>query len=352
MERFVSPELIRNYLAGKCTPQEVARIREWYDSFEQETDPIDSLSPQERAALKEMMYTEVMHRLRSRDALPRPALFWVKRRQAIIGGAAAVLLLFVGVNVLFDQGNVPVTGSPSANANTTGATTVREVEEIVVENTLRTIKRQTLSDGSVVWLQPDTWISFPREFAPDKRELCMSGEAFFEVQSDASRPFTVYSGDLVTRVLGTSFNIKAYRNGPSAEVSVFTGKVSVSLPSMPRKPGSGELLLAKHEKAVFLQSEKLLKKQSYNTIKEPELNIWKKNTISFNNTPVKDVVKVLNEEFAVSLKVSDADSELNNYILKADFTNQNLPDILQMLEKSLSLTYEIEGKEIILKLDR
>lgn len=352
MKRNLSPELIRKYLAGECSPEETARIREWYDSFESETDPLCFLSPAERDELKEMMYGQVMQRLRTRKALPRLSLFSGKTRYLWIGGSAAAVLLFFGLSVLFER-------DPAADALPESSGTAVSVadcgipgREVRVENTLKTIRRQALPDGSVVWLKPETWISFPEKFAPGTREVNMEGEAFFEVSKDASRPFVVYSGELVTRVLGTSFNIKAYKDGAPAEVSVFTGKVSVSLPSLPHRSGDVELQLVKDEKAVFMRDKKLLKKLTYDAWKEPELRIWKKNTISFDNTPVREVVKALNSEFDVELKVAETDTELNNYILKADFTNQNLPDILQMLERSLSLTYEIAGKEIILKLDK
>lgn len=356
MERNLSPELIRKYLSGECLPEEAERVREWYDSFEGEPDPLCFLSQAERDALKEMMYDEVMQRLRARRALPE-LLFSAKRMYLLLGGAAAAVLLFFGLSVLLERNlleSAPQAGPVSVSSDKAASFSEQRAaeKEILVENRLKTIRRQALPDGSVVWLKPDTWISFPEKFTSGIREVKMAGEAFFEVSANASRPFIVYSGDLVTRVLGTSFNIKAYKDGSSAEVSVFTGKVSVSLPSLPDETGPTELQLVKDEKAVFMQEKKLLKKQSYSMSKQPELNIWKKNTISFDNTPVSEVVKVLNSEFDVEMKVGERDKELNNYMLKADFTNQNLPDILQMLERSLSLTYEIDGKEIILKLDK
>src|SRR3546814_13584097 len=91
----------------------------------------------------------------------------------------------------------------------------------------------------------------------------MEGEAFFEVTPDASSPFVVYSGDLVTRVVGTSFNIKAYRDGTTDEVSVFTGTVSVSLPNRDAGSETGELYLVKAEKAVFGGGKNQLSTQNY-----------------------------------------------------------------------------------------
>src|SRR5690606_15268265 len=356
MKKFISPELIRKYLTGKCTPEEVAKVLEWYESGEQEPDPLAYFTPQERIALKEMMYSNVVDRIRSQKAYPNPVFSGLIRQRVILGGVAAAILLFAAIRIVLHQPETFETGTQAVIGTIPADEACAEPAEVLVENKLRTIKRQTLSDGSVIWLQPETWISFPREFGADGRQVRMSGEAFFEVSPDSSRPFVVYSGDLITRVVGTSFNIKAYKDGPSAEVSVFTGKVSVSLPDIPdvnlRSMSPPPLLLSKHEKAVFSSREKSLEKKAYSTHKEPELNMWKKNTISFDNTPVKEVVEVLNREFDVSLQVDKTAKELNSYMLKADFTNQNLPDILQMLEKSLNLTYEIDGKDIVLKLDK
>src|SRR3546814_15446307 len=91
-----------------------------------------------------------------------------------------------------------------------------------------------------------------------------------------------------------------------------------------RSAGSetGEIYLVKDEKAVFVEGKNQLRKQTYSPEIQPELNIWRKNTVSFNNAPVKEVVKVLNEEFNIELKVAETDLELNNYILKADFTDR------------------------------
>lgn len=354
MKEEISPGLIRRYLDGACTPAEAARVREWYDSFENDEDPLVSLSTGDLETLRKLMYDEVMQRVRSHETPSPRRIFTRGRLLRFVGGAAAAAVaVFFGLRLFFEDPKTPERDGLSVTPEVIAeAAPCADPGRTLVENRLKTILRQTLPDGSVVWLKPDTWISFPAAFEPEKRELKMKGEAFFEVSPDASRPFVVFSGDLMTRVVGTSFNIKAYGDGSPSEVSVFTGKVSVSLPDGIDGQGKGELYLIKDEKAVFRQGEKRLMKQLYSPEVQPELNIWRKNTVSFDNAPVKEVVRVLNAEFDIALKVAESDQELNNYMLKADFTNQNLPDILQMLERSLSLTYEINGKEIILKLDK
>jgi transmembrane sensor len=85
----------------------------------------------------------------------------------------------------------------------------------------------TLNDGSSILLQKGSRLSYPINFSSNKREVYLDGEAFFEVAKDPKKPFLVYANELVTKVLGTSFKIKSYKEQKDIEVIVRTGKVTV-----------------------------------------------------------------------------------------------------------------------------
>ena len=85
-----------------------------------------------------------------------------------------------------------------------------------------------LSDGTRVWLNSESELEFPVAFGRGEREVRLRGEAFFEVARDSARPFYVVAGDVRTRVLGTSFNVKAYANEPAVTATLFTGKIEVA----------------------------------------------------------------------------------------------------------------------------
>ena len=85
----------------------------------------------------------------------------------------------------------------------------------------------TLSDGSSVLLQPNSKLSYPKIFIGNQRKVYLSGEAFFEISKNPKKPFFVYANEIVTKVVGTSFRIRAYSNQPNVEVLVRTGKVKV-----------------------------------------------------------------------------------------------------------------------------
>lgn len=334
MRETVLPELIRKYLNGKSTQEETAAVEAWYDSFEGEPDPVPGLSHAEQQQLKDKMFSKVMQNLRAMNGLPQPEpIRAFKRVIYVISSIAALFLLVFGISrfVAHQQGF-------SSEASSSGAT-----GGIVVQNRESTIRRLDLPDGSTAWLRPRTTIRYPESFS-GTREVYLAGEAFFEVSRDPSHPFVIHSKHIVTRVLGTSFNIRAYKEDISAEVSVLTGKVAVQLET-PGRSREEAVILLPNQKAVFGQENQRVAKQEH--VPEKEMQIWKKKDIAFDNTPVREVVKALNAAFDIKIEVED--EQLNDYVLRADFTSQNLPDILEMLKRSLGVEYEINGQHILLK---
>src|SRR5690606_26494708 len=128
------------------------------------------------------------------------------RQRVILGGVAAAILLFAAIRIVLHQPGTFETGTQAVIGTIPADEACAEPAEVLVDDKLRTVKRQTLADGSVLWLQPESWMSFPWGFGADGREVRMSGEAFFEGSPGSSRPSVVYSADLIPRVLATSFN--------------------------------------------------------------------------------------------------------------------------------------------------
>lgn len=339
MQEDISPQLLRKFLNKECTPEEQARVQAWYKSFENEPDPLTFLSATERDELSKEMFSNVLDNLRSMDQLPvtSPKVIATRWWYYAASGVAAVLLMVAGWVWLSKE-----------QSFSSQQESVVAAGEVVIGNESKSIRRELLPDGSSIWLQPNSSIRYSADFKKATREVHMTGEAFFEVTKDAAHPFIIYTGEVITKVLGTSFNIRAYSNAPSVEVAVVTGKVSVRKATQTDKlHPSDEVLLLPDEKAVFLGKESVLKKELITANTDEPVRIWEKTSVSFDNVPVSEVIKVLNKSYGTHIRVET--NELNSYVLKADFSDQNLPDILQMLEKSLNVNYEINNKEIILK---
>ena len=326
MKKDILPGIIEKYLKGNCTPEEIADVHRWYNSFDQDEDPIDTFSYEEQQQLKQRLITRIRTNIASLDTEPKKLNSIKHITRTLIyalSGVAAIIVLSIA---LF---NPYYFGQPVPKVS----------ENMLVINKTKTIQRLVLADGSIVWLNPQSKLKYPRRFAAGQREVQMYGEVFFEVNPDPARPFIIHSDDVITRVLGTSFRIRAYKNIP-VEVSVVTGKVSVRLQ---QRKGS-EVMLLPNQKATYLRDISFLKKDIEK--KASAMRMWQKTSMSFENESIEEVIKVLNKQFEVH--ISSGDEKLLKYTLKADFTDQSLPSILEMLKKSLDVEYQINNQEIIL----
>ena len=343
MKKDISPELIRKYIGGGCTPDETERVHDWYASFEKEADPLIDTGLKEQLELKMRMLGQIranVHLQRSNSS---------KRMKVVLyrwtAAAAAVLVVVIGL--MFYKSGFKTADPAEATGKPYTANLVR------IGNSSSVLQKHRLSDGTVIWLSPLASISYSKGFEADRREVSISGDVFFDVTKDKKRPFVIYGGGLITKVWGTSFSIAYNKITRATEVAVLTGKVSV------RSDDSGEggerrarrerrdhgVMLLPNEKAVYAKNEHKLSKDKIAA--GSAVSIWKKEDVLFDNITVNEIVKVLNVKFGVNITV--ADQALNSYVLKADFTGQSLPEILLIMEKSLNITYSIDGTTIVLR---
>lgn len=328
---FTTPELLYKYIDGQCTDAETILVHQWYDSFEEDEDPFDNLNSVEQEALKMLMLEKfkrsVITSFKPVVIIPRKAL--PAKLMYSLSGIAALLLVVFGFYILKKDEAVK-----SGNSIITTAS-----EVMVLNNQTSSIYKQTLNDGSVVWLSPKSQLQYPKKFLGSYREVKMTGEAFFEVSKNHAHPFIVYSGGVVTKVWGTSFRVKA-STAVSTEVSVVTGKVSVKLPEQ----NNSELMLYPTQKAVYTPANHLLTRSTEN--RHSIMRMWGKVSVSFDNTPLEKVLNVLRTKYGMHIYTEDKD--LDKLTLNADFTDQSLPAILDMLQNSLNAGYTIDDTQIVL----
>lgn len=200
----------------------------------------------------------------------------------------------------------------------------------------------TLPDGSSVWMQSGASITYPKKFASDKRLVSFSGEGFFSVKKDKTCPFFIQSGEMSIKVLGTSFNVKALINHNMFQVAVVTGKVQVNAPD--REQREQQVILKPRQQAVFeIDSKRLISSTiSSQTRKE----IYEPITIVFDNTPLDQVIEKLQKRFNIKIRLSNP--KIASCRLSADFEQQSLPLIMEMLCTALDANYTLSGKVILI----
>ncbi|MGA0557243.1 FecR family protein [Larkinella sp. VNQ87] len=323
--RYPSPELLEKYLAGRCSPEEARQVEAWYDSFDNRPDLTERHPETQDPAYARDRLQQLRQRIEEaaehrpvRRLWPGNSGLWALSGVAAV--AAVVLVLGIWPFQPPQRAKRPV-----------------EVPALAtLENTGKTIRRHELTDGSVVWLSPATRLRYPRQFAASVRAVQLEGEAFFEVRRDTARPFVIQTGKLKTEVLGTTFNVRAYRNSPRFEVSVVTGKVAVSVAN------EKKILLTARQQAVFNPQAESLAKTGLPRLAKPKL--WEPTTIAFEWASLRQVADALEETFGI--QVHFRNPALQHCKLRADFTNLRLPVILNILCKTTDASYTINGRQI------
>jgi len=196
----------------------------------------------------------------------------------------------------------------------------------------------SLSDGSKVWLNEQSTIEYPERFSETERTIILSGEAFFEVKSDSLRPFIIESNGLITRVLGTSFNVRSYAEQEEVEVSVRTGKVSIENFASP----TVKLELLPNEKGTFNKEEGVLSKSSFHN---PEKYFgWINNFMILENETLNEVAQMLEARFEIEVQFSDP--AIGVCQLSGKLKDNSLTGILDAISTILNLSYEVKGRTI------
>ena len=205
-----------------------------------------------------------------------------------------------------------------------------------------------LPDGSKVTLEPNSDLTVNAGFDHDQREVTLIGEAFFEVVKNPAKPFLVNTGKIVTRVLGTSFRIKAYDRDSRISVSVSTGKVTVFKKRDLQTDQtflSDEVILNPNQQAVFVRAEE----QFIKTLVERPVIVKatvQKNTFEFNETPVPQVLKILEEAYGVNVEYNA--EVLSSCNLTASLNDQDLYQKLDLICEAIHAQYKIADGQIIL----
>jgi hypothetical protein len=215
-----------------------------------------------------------------------------------------------------------------------------------------TIPRKVrLSDGSVVILQPSSEITIADDFGGINREVRLKGEAFFRVTRDTSKPFVVYSNEVVTRVLGTCFNVRAYESDREITVAVKSGKVSVyagksKTSSNHKNHKAKEVILTPNQQIVYHRiSEEVFKK----LVEKPEIILPNSNLfrMQFENAEVAKIFAVLEENYGVDIRY-DKDL-LNNCKLTTSMSDEGLYERIEVICKAIGASYSISDAVITIR---
>lgn len=360
-------------LAGEATPAELEELHElllnhpdWVANNESLSEfwasqPLANQAENQKA---EDAYLAHINRLKEKDPdfdkAPAPddydSLFAAKPKSifkkwtfyAIASMAVLALIL-----LLYPFGQSSNTGNP----NLLGA------NEISIAKGSRT--KIQLPDGSMVWINSGSKLTYDGTFSATNREVNLEGEAYFDVTKDAAHPFIVHTAGIDIKVLGTAFNIKAYSAEPTIEATLIHGAIEVTNKN---QPGTPKIMLKPHEKLVFnkILAQVAAKKQaaaplattleaetSPIIIKPLAKNItdtaivetaWVYNKLVFEDERFEDLAVRMERWFNVKITI-DSD-KLKNFKISGSFVNETAEEAVKVLQMLMPFSYSINRNEI------
>jgi transmembrane sensor len=185
----------------------------------------------------------------------------------------------------------------------------------------------TLADGTKIWLNGGSKLTYPDKFRGDRREISLTGEAFLDVAHDDKQSFIVNTGNVRTQVLGTSFNVKAYPEDHFVKVDVLSGKVGVIAAGNNTKK-SQTIFLTPAQEVIFNKDNNLAVKTEM--VDVDVLVRWKSGDLVFKRMPLPEVINTIEHRFNVKV---DVDINLVRCSITADLTNKSLETVMKVLAK-------------------
>lgn len=204
--------------------------------------------------------------------------------------------------------------------------------DIITKQSPNGVKTQVrLPDGTMVWLNSGSKLTYPSLFSEDSRNVELTGEAFFDVTENKAKPFVVQTPYFTTTVLGTSFSVRAFENY-DPKVSLIEGKVKVS------KFGIDQIL--KPNQQVVLKDGEMVV-SSFDHIEEIG---WKDGILFFNDQNIQGVFDKIEKWYGVTVDFDR--NKVPNSKYSGHHKNQSLEIVLKGLSYSLNFDYEVQGENI------
>jgi transmembrane sensor len=334
-------QLLQRYLDGRCTPAEQARVAQWYEQLHEPaatTPPLPSQQAVQAAIWQRLRLDPVA--APAQPAEPTPRLrrlthnLW---QQPQLRWAAGLGLLALGLGGLLPYARQ--WQAPVAVATTTERGWTRH------RNTTQQVQQLQLPDASRVTLQPGSSLRYTTALAGPRREVYLEGEAFFQVHKNPARPFLVFTNQVVTTVLGTSFDVQAYPGQAQALVAVREGKVAVQpresaqLDVTPAHPAKLGVLLLPNQQVVYSVASRQLKKE---LVARPAL--LAPQAFEFEERPVAEVFAALEKAYGVPIHYDQ--QKLAGCTVSITFYDEPLFDKLGLLCKSLGAYYTLADTQI------
>lgn len=317
----ISEELMMKFITNRCSNEELRMVQEWIEESEDNARLIFEI--ERIAKLAESLNTDkhqhdrVWNSINERIADDKLRQSRLKRMRFFRWGAAAV---FIGIIL----GGLFILRQPKV-----------EMIELTASNGTMTI---TLPDSTKVWLNRYASITYPKTFADDRRIVSISGEVYFEVAHDTSRPFTVDGKWLEVTVLGTKFNFNSSEDKENT-VSLLEGKIEVT----PGKNKDG-VVLSPGQKVLFNPQNGRMSISQVNTALDA---VWHNRLIRFHNATIAEIAADLEELYGVEITIRNSVDNSRTYSGSTVYYS-SIDSTLEALSETIPFVFSYHGNGILI----
>lgn len=349
MNRRAFYHLLQRYSDGACTDEEKMLVEQWYELLDDDHEA--AVSNEEIKLTVDRLWPVIKEKTLPQPEEQSPEKPLRRIPVYVRWISAAAMIAAVSFGIYWFTGSSRYFSSFEENGATADLT--RAINQLTTPDTLY------LPDKSMVILEPGARLYYPDSFALAKREVYLEGNAFFKVTKNPKSPFYVYSNNIVTQVLGTSFFVKTNTVTQDVEVSVRTGKVAVyenesQANSSKRTEESTGVILKPNQKVIYNRNDGHFRTTLVDVPLPLLPNSQQEETVTelnflFEETPISRVLSCLEEAYHIEI-ITENDN-LGKSLFSGDIKGQNLYDQLEIICQSIQATYEVRGTRILVKGD-
>jgi transmembrane sensor len=362
--------LISLKLSGEATVEELTELEKYLQLYPEKSLPLEILTKiwegkhsglqgrEEEAFSKHLQhlsnhFSEAVLKYESEktpdndiaisDAPKKNRKYWLWIASGIAASAIPLLLLL-------QHGNV----KPTLN---------KPVAENTISTNLGSKSKIQLPDGTQVWLNADSRLTYNESFHGPLREVHLTGEAYFDVAKDKEHPFIIHTAAIDLKVLGTAFNVRSYANEKQTEATLIHGSLEITLHNSPDKkiilkPNEKLIIrnnqfIAAHDKVVASTNEEdatmMVLSRIHFQKEDSTANeiLWTKNKLVFDDENLENVALKIERWYDVSVIITDEKLKQTHY--SAVFEDESLQEVMEALRLTGNFKYTINKKEVTIK---
>ena len=324
-------EIFERYILNTASPDEVKTLCEWVNKNTEISEWLEKQIHDSPDNMNKELQLKMFNDIKTTLRIEKPTELEVNESKIASGSAFSELKTWIRFAAMFVLPLISALGVYLYMSD-------KNVTEPLVVSVERGQKASiTLPDGSKVWLNSLSELTYNSDFNTEKRELLLDGEAYFEVASNPDKPFVVRSNEITVEALGTAFGVKAYTDDVSVSSILMHGKVRVTTPN-------GSIILKPNERVQY--DRELATTRQSSVTNAVDFTGWIHNELRFENESLYEITRNIQRIYNVEIIFSTERLKKLRYTGTVD--NNSLESVLNLISLTSPVSFKIDGQKVIL----